>query len=108
MFCSRQSENKGCSCVWLAFDFNRAAQSIDQLFYDSQAKARAANRACTGFVYPVETLEYARQIFSRNANALVFDCEFYFIGFLAGFYKDFSTIRRIFDCVIHQVDQDLF
>jgi hypothetical protein len=49
---------------------------IHYSFHNGQPKAGACDRRCTRRIYAVKTIEQSRQMFRRNARAIVLDYDF--------------------------------
>ena len=66
----------------LTFYLNITVMRLGDVFDDRQTQTRTAHIAAAGFVHPVETLEYPRQMLLSNTDAVVLNADNYLVIFL--------------------------
>ena len=96
----RQGKAKSRPIVQLAIDFDRAAESIQQMLDDGQAEAGAADGPVPGFVGAIETVEDTGQVFGGDADAGILDGEVDPLAGRIGGDPDKAAVRRIFDGIV--------
>src|SRR5438270_14069823 len=106
---SRRSEpyREGRALAQRTGDIEPAAMAVEDVLDDGKPEARSAQFARAGIVDPVETLGQARQVFARDAVALIGDrdpqhpCRR--AGIAAGRHRDGAVVSGVLDRVVEQV-----
>ena len=78
------------------------------MFDNGQSQTRAADRTAAAGIDPVKPFKDPRQVFRRDARALVPDPDNYLGAFPLGFHLDHPPRLAEFDGIVHQIHQGLF
>src|SRR5689334_25198988 len=84
-------------------DLDSAAMREDEFPRDGEPQTAAAQTPAMDILALVEPIEYAVAVLGGNSRARVADVEYHVASLLAESQRDHTLVRRIFDCVRHQV-----
>ncbi len=84
-----------------------AAVDLDQASGNSEPQTAAASGSAAGLVYPVETLEYIGQVFSRNAFAGIKNAHLNSFALLSSSNGDGIVFGGVSQGILQKVEQHL-
>ena len=102
-----EGEVEGRTHQFIVGNANCAAMTVDDGFGDVETQANTRIVAAGCVAYTVETLEDVVDLFRTDTNALIFNRYQVAIFALLQRYYDLTTMRRIFDCIIQDIANNL-